>query len=269
MTVSYSSLLGGNPIIGTIPVVSGGTGTASLTGILKGNGTSAFTTAASGTDYIAPSGALGTPTSGVLTNCTGYTYTNLSGTVPTWNQNTTGTAAGLSTTLSIASGGTGASTLAGANIPVTTGNNTFTGTQTFSGTSSALSSVFSNLTEVTTVTTLPSATLSFYVATQSVMLFTSNSANNWTLNITYSAGTSLNAVLAVGQSVTIAFMVTNGSTAYYNSATQVDGVAVTPKWQGGTAPTAGNASSLDVYSFTVTKTASATFTVLASLTKFA
>jgi hypothetical protein len=38
-------------------------------------------------------GALGTPSSGTLTNCTGYTYANLSGTVPTWNQNTTGNAA--------------------------------------------------------------------------------------------------------------------------------------------------------------------------------
>lgn len=37
-------------------------------------------------------GALGTPVSGILTNCTGYTYANLSGTVPTWNQNTTGSA---------------------------------------------------------------------------------------------------------------------------------------------------------------------------------
>ena len=55
---------------------------------------------------------LGTPTSGILTNCTGYTYANLSGTVPTWNQNTTGTAAGLSATLVATSGGTGQSTYA-------------------------------------------------------------------------------------------------------------------------------------------------------------
>lgn len=70
MTVSYSNLLGGNPLIGTIPVASGGTGAASLTGIVKGNGTSAFTAAVSGTDYLAPSSALGTPTSGTLSNCT-------------------------------------------------------------------------------------------------------------------------------------------------------------------------------------------------------
>jgi hypothetical protein len=62
------------------------------------------TTLPSGMTLVAP--ILGTPASGTLTNCTGYTYANLSGTVPTWNQNTTGTAAGLSATLAIASGGT-------------------------------------------------------------------------------------------------------------------------------------------------------------------
>lgn len=65
MTVSYSSLLGGNPIIGTIPVVSGGTGTASLTGLLKGNGTSAVTT------ITAPTGAVvGTTDTQTITNKT-------------------------------------------------------------------------------------------------------------------------------------------------------------------------------------------------------
>jgi hypothetical protein len=62
---------------------------------------------------------------------------------------------------------------------------------------------------------------------------------------------------------------TNGTTAYYPNVIQVDGSSVTPKWQGGTAPTAGNASSIDAYVFTIIKTASATFTVLASQTKFA
>ena len=62
---------------------------------------------------------------------------------------------------------------------------------------------------------------------------------------------------------------TQGSTAYYLNAYQIDGSSVTPKWQGGSAPTAGNASSIDSYSFTIIKTADATFTVLASQTQFA
>ena len=53
-----------------VTVANGGTGVATLTGIVKGNGTSAFTAAAAGTDYVAPGGALGTPSSGTLTNCT-------------------------------------------------------------------------------------------------------------------------------------------------------------------------------------------------------
>jgi hypothetical protein len=63
-------------------------------------------------------------------------------------------------------------------------------------------------------------------------------------------------------------MVTNGATAYYNTALQVDGASVTPKWQGGTAPVLGNASAIDVYAYTVIKTANATFTALASQTQF-
>jgi hypothetical protein len=73
--------------------------------------------------------------------------------------------------------------------------------------------------------------------------------------------------------VTFAFLVTNGSTAYKPASSpgafQVDGVTITPKWQGGTAPSAGNASSIDSYTFTIIKTASATYTVLASQVKFA
>ena len=75
-------------VTGTLPVGNGGTGATTLTGVLKGNGTSAFTAATAGTDYVAPGGALGTPSSGTLTNCT----------FPTLNQNTTGSAASLATT---------------------------------------------------------------------------------------------------------------------------------------------------------------------------
>jgi hypothetical protein len=75
--------------------------------------------------------------------------------------------------------------------------------------------------------------------------------------------------MSTGQSITVAFLVTQGGTAYYNNAFQVDGASVTPKWQGGTAPSAGNASSIDVYSYTLVKTGNAAFTIFASQTKFA
>lgn len=124
--------------------------------------------------------------------------------------------------------------------------------------------------EVATVSaTAATGTVNFDVQTQSVLYYTTNASANWTLNVRASSTVSLNTMMTTGQSVTIAFLVTQGSTAYYQSAFQVDGASVTPKWQGGTAPTSGNASSIDVYSITIIKTGSAAFTAFASQTKFA
>lgn len=149
---------------------------------------------------------------------------------------------------------------------------TFTGTQTFAGTSSALAAVLTDAAEVATVSaTAATGTINYDITTQSVLFYTTNASANWTVNLRASAGTSLNTAMSTGQSVTVAFLVTNGATAYYNTAVQVDGTTtgVTTRWQGGTAPTAGNASSVDIYVYTVIKTASATFSVFASQTRFA
>jgi len=147
-------------------------------------------------------------------------------------------------------------------------NNTWTGTQTFNGTSSIFATTLLDANEtVNVVAAAPSSTTNYYVQSGSVQYYTSNAANNWTLNIAFSSGTSMNTALSTGQSVTFTLVTTQGSTAYYNSAVTIDGTSVTPKWIGG-APTAGNASGLDVYRFAVIKTASATYTVLASLTQY-
>ncbi len=70
--------------------------------------------------------------------------------------------------------------------------------------------------------------------------------------------------------ITVTFLVQQGATAYYNNVVQIDGSSVTPKYQGGTAWAAGNASSIDAYVYTVIKTAATpTYTVFASQTKFA
>lgn len=124
--------------------------------------------------------------------------------------------------------------------------------------------------EVWTVTAAaPSATQAIYIEDSGARLFTSNATTNFTLNITgNSGGTTLNSLLSNNTSVTVAIGVTNGATAYYPTAFQVDGTAVTPKWQGGNSPTSGNASAIDVYTFSIVKTASATYTILASQTKF-
>jgi VCBS repeat-containing protein len=127
-----------------------------------------------------------------------------------------------------------------------------------------------NIAETDTISaTAATGTINYDVATQSVMFYTSNASGNWTLNFRASSGNSLNSMLATGESISATFLVTNGSTAYYNSAVTIDGTSVTPKWQGGTAPTSGNASSIDSYTYVIQKTGSATYVVLASQTKFA
>lgn len=139
------------------------------------------------------------------------------------------------------------------------------------GSSATPGATIVNAVEPTTVSaTAATGTINFYFNTQSIIYYTSNATANWTLNLSFSSGTTLNTALVTGQTITGVFMVTNGATAYYNSAVQVDGTAtgVTTKWQGGTAPIAGDASQVDVYTYTVLKTGGATYTVLASLTEY-
>jgi hypothetical protein len=123
--------------------------------------------------------------------------------------------------------------------------------------------------KVTTEATAATGTVNYDVLTQAVWNFTTDASANWTLNVRGDGSNTLNSIMDAGESITIAHIVSQGATAYYNSAFQIDGSSVTPEWQGGAAPSAGNASSLDTYSYTIIKTADATFTVLASQTQFA
>lgn len=157
-------------------------------------------------------------------------------------------------------------------LTATTAASTWTATQTLAGTSNNIAAILTNAAEVVTVSaTASTGTVPFYTSTQSVLYYTSAATANWTMNLTHASGVSFNSILAVGQCVTLAFMATQGATAYYNSSVQVDGTTtgVTTKWQGGTAPTSGNTNSIDVYTYTIIKTAASTFTVLASQSKFA
>ena len=148
--------------------------------------------------------------------------------------------------------------------------NTFTATQTFTGSSSTLGIVLNDAAETTTISaTAATGTINYDVTTQSVLYYTSNASANWTVNFRASSGTSMNTMMSTGQSVTVTFLVTQGSTAYFNNAVQVDGSSVTPKYQGGTAWSAGNASSIDAYTYTIVKTGNAAFTVFAAQTRFA
>ena len=139
----------------------------------------------------------------------------------------------------------------------------------FAASTSLFNASFVNANEGVTVSaTAATGTINYDISTQSVLYYTSNASANWTVNFRMSSGTSLNTALATGQAVTVVFAVTQGSTAYYNNAITIDGNSVTPKYQGGSAWTAGNASSIDLYAYTIIKTGSATFTVLAAQSQF-
>lgn len=116
--------------------------------------------------------------------------------------------------------------------------------------------------------TAATGTVNVDLLTSTAWYLTSDASANWTFNFRCDSSTSLDSKLPVGHSVTVAVAVTNGGAAYYPTAFQVDGSAVTPKWQGDSAPSDGNASSVDVYVFTILKTAAATFTVFGSQTQF-
>lgn len=230
------------------------------------------------TRYIGSLPVNGAPNFDGSGNTTVAGYLRLSGSVSGYVGFQGASAAGSTTyTLPSADGTTGqflstngSGTLSWASGISASSPNTFTALQTFTGSTSVLSLALKNAAELATVSaTAATGTINFDVTTQSVLYYTTNASGNFTLNFRASSGTSLNTAMATGDSVTVAFLCTNGGTAYYNSAIQVDGSSVTPKWQGGTAPTAGNASSIDIYVYTIVKTGSATFTVAASQTKFA
>ena len=122
--------------------------------------------------------------------------------------------------------------------------------------------------EGVTITTTFNTTINYDVLTQAVYYDNSVDTANHIVNLRGNSTTPLNSVMNIGEAVTVAYLNVNLNTTYYNNVTQVDGTTVTAIWQGGSAPTTGNATSTDVYTYTAIKTAASTFTVLASQTQF-
>ncbi len=163
-------------------------------------------------------------------------------------------------------------TLAALGISQTfTGNNSHTGTETFSGSTSVPAAIATNIGEPgnTSGTALSGSTAAtIYLSTASIYNYTSNPTAAYVVNVAWSSGTSYNTAISTGVWFTVTWLVNNGSTAYLPSAYQVDGSAITCNWQGGSAPSAADASVIDVFTMSILKTASATYTVLCSMNKF-
>jgi len=142
---------------------------------------------------------------------------------------------------------------------------TLTGTQTLAN--KTIKTVKEN---VTIVATAPPTIVNFDVATQPILWYNSNTTANFTINIRGegTTPTTLNSLLSVGESITANLFVQNGTTPYYPTAYQIDGVAVTPLYQGGIPYTTGSQFATDLYVIFIIKTAASTYKLFVSQTKF-
>lgn len=125
------------------------------------------------------------------------------------------------------------------------------------------------LESATIIAGAPGPVLNVDAIDQAVVFYTSNTTTNWALNIRGHTNTTLNNLMQIGQSLTIAVLVTNGGTAYYQTSLRIDDATTSIRWSGGTTPTSGNINSIDIYSITVIKTANATFSAFGAQTRFA
>ena len=262
----------GTNYLGTAVSVSGNiTGGNLTTGIVSATGSIATLGGVTATGNVTGGNVAGTLLTGTLATAAQPNVTSV-GTLTSVTSSglisTTGNIVGVShlgTTVSV-SGNVTAGNVLSSTVSAT--GVTVGGTATLPGTTSVFASRITNIAESANfVAAAPSSTTNFYLNNGAVQYYTSNANTNFTLNFAFSSGTSLNSAMSVGDSVSATLLVTNGSTGYYASAFQIDGTSVTPKWQG-SAPTSGDASSIDSYTFVILKTASATYTVLASVTKF-
>ena len=213
-----------------------------------------------------PNGALGDEWFNPVTNKL-HKLVALSGTNVSWQDVgnvITGTSTAVVATAAVdSSGGLSANT-----------DNTFNARQNFVGNTTATAVKFWNAAEQMAISGITpgsagNATVQIDLANAAVYYFTTAATGNWVVNFRMSPGTFLNSGMGTNESVSAVVMATQGSSPYYSNATQIDGVTVTPKWQDGVSPIAGNASSVDIYNYTIIKTANATYTVLGSQSRFA
>jgi hypothetical protein len=167
-------------------------------------------------------------------------------------------------TLPVANGGTGVTSSTGSGSNVLSISPVITGPYETVGISATVLS--------------GSVAASIAISTNSVYFYTANPTAGWALNIT-------NAPTTTGQSATVAILVNNGAAPYLPSNITVNTVqagasssvlpvqgatnnGITSYYQGATAWSSADASTLDVYTVTVICTGSSAWTLLLGLTKF-
>ena len=174
----------------------------------------------------------------------------------------------------ISANNTISSTATGGGGAATNAESTFTAKQIFQGNTIATALKLINAVEQVYLSGISlgssgNTTVNIDLANSSVYYFNTSSSNNWNINFRLSSTMSLNNALATNESISAVVMATQGATPYYANSLLIDGVTVTPRWQDALSPTGGNASSIDIYNYTIIKTANGTYTVLGSQTRFA
>ena len=107
------------------------------------------------------------------------------------------------------------------------------------------------------------------LSTGMVLNAPTNSTATFSINVRGNGSTTFNSLFNAGESAVFTAFVGQNNASYYLTDFQIDGSSITEEWAGGTAPSAGGSSGTDVYTFTILKTADATFSVFANLTNFA
>lgn len=115
----------------------------------------------------------------------------------------------------------------------------------------------------------PGANVTLDAMTATRYLYMAHATSNIVLNLRGNASTTLNTLMATGESILVEVRITNGTTPYYVTSFQIDGTTQSLYWINGLTPTAGNASSTDAYLFDITKTANNTYRVQASRQRYA
>ena len=100
-----------------------------------------------------------------------------------------------------------------------------------------------------------------------VHYFTTNETATATPNIRFSGSKTLDSTMAVGETISVTLISATNSASYYYDQLTIDGNAVTENWVGGSAPSNGGSSGVDIYTYNIIKTGSGTFTVIANQTK--